>query len=91
MAARDEVRGRHQKDHPLVSGQQTLVAGDRLRRVSELLQENVQRVNIDDQKERCGALFAWGNFMSLRKRVDVQQKWTIKGKHIMFALIAVIV
>ena len=44
-----------------------------------------------DQKERGGALFAWGNFMRLRKRVDVQQKWTIKGKHIMFAPIAVIV
>lgn len=43
IAARNEVCGRHQEDHSMVSRQQGLVAGDHFWRVSELLSENEQK------------------------------------------------
>ena len=59
LAAGDEVRRRHQEDHRLVSDAPRVVGDDHLRRVSELLRENVRQsrirsVEYEDSGNWCG-------------------------------------
>ena len=59
LAAGDEVRRRHQEDHRLVSDAPRVVGDDYLRRVSELLRENVRQsrirsVEYEDSGNWCG-------------------------------------
>ena len=54
LAAGDEICRRHQKDHPVVPGQQGVVGDDHFRRISELLRKNVrQPLRRADRYENC--------------------------------------